>query len=146
MRNNLKYGGFWIRFAASMVDSILALAIIMPFLTLVYDQKYFINFILTWIFPFIVVVVFWKYKSATPGKMLFRLIIVDAKTLQKPTTAQLIIRYFSYYVSTIPFCLGFLWIAFDPRKQGWHDKIASTLVIKNPHPSPLPEGEGKITR
>jgi uncharacterized RDD family membrane protein YckC len=139
MNNDIKYGGFWIRLAASMVDSILALAIILPILTLVYGPEYFtspapirgpIDLILTWIFPFLAIVIFWKCKSATPGKMLFNLIIVDAKTLQKPTTAQLIIRYFSYYVSTIPFCLGFLWIAFDSRKQGWHDKIAGTLVIK----------------
>jgi uncharacterized RDD family membrane protein YckC len=28
--------------------------------------------------------------------------------------------------------LGFLWIAFDDRKQGWHDKIAGTVVIRKP--------------
>jgi uncharacterized RDD family membrane protein YckC len=26
--------------------------------------------------------------------------------------------------------LGFLWIAFDRRKQGWHDKIAGTVVVQ----------------
>jgi uncharacterized RDD family membrane protein YckC len=25
--------------------------------------------------------------------------------------------------------LGFIWIAFDKRKQGWHDKLAGTVVI-----------------
>ena len=28
--------------------------------------------------------------------------------------------------------VGFLWVAFDPRKQGWHDKMAGTLVIRKP--------------
>jgi uncharacterized RDD family membrane protein YckC len=54
----------------------------------------------------------------------------DAKTLGKPSTGQLIGRYLAYYVSTLPLCLGFLWVAFDKRKQGWHDRIAGTLVIK----------------
>ena len=34
------------------------------------------------------------------------------------------------FVSFIALCLGFLWVAWDPKKQGWHDKIAGTEVIK----------------
>jgi len=34
-------------------------------------------------------------------------------------------------VSTIFFYLGFIWIAFNRRKQGWHDKIAGTYVVKD---------------
>ena len=26
--------------------------------------------------------------------------------------------------------IGFLWIACDPRKQGWHDKMANTVVVR----------------
>jgi hypothetical protein len=33
-----------------------------------------------------------------------------------------------YLVSNI-FYLGFIWVAFDGKKQGWHDKIAGTVVI-----------------
>ena len=33
-------------------------------------------------------------------------------------------RYFAYYLSTIVFLLGFIWVGFDARKQGWHDKLA----------------------
>jgi len=39
-------------------------------------------------------------------------------------------RYFGYYVSGLILALGFIWIAFDKRKQGWHDKLAGTLVIR----------------
>ncbi len=46
-------------------------------------------------------------------------------------------RYLGYFASTIPLCLGFLWIAFDKRKQGWHDKLAGTVVIR------AQRGEGK---
>jgi uncharacterized RDD family membrane protein YckC len=32
----------------------------------------------------------------------------------------------------LPLCLGFLWVAFDARKQGWHDKIGGSVVIVEP--------------
>jgi len=39
-----------------------------------------------------------------------------------------------YLISALIFYLGFIWIAFDRKKQGWHDKIAGTCVIKiNPY-------------
>jgi len=40
------------------------------------------------------------------------------------------LRWVGYFLSGLIFYLGFLWIAFDGRKQGWHDKIAGTCVIK----------------
>ena len=39
------------------------------------------------------------------------------------------LRWVGAIVSGLVFMLGFVWIAFDGRKQGWHDKIAATLVI-----------------
>ena len=44
-------------------------------------------------------VLFWMFRSATPGKMLVSAVIVDAKTLGKPSTGQLIGRYLAYYAS-----------------------------------------------
>lgn len=78
----------------------------------------------------ILIVAFWIARSATPGKMVFSAVIADAKTLGKPTNAQLIVRYLGYYVSILGLMLGFVWIAFDKRKQGWHDKLAGTVVIR----------------
>lgn len=80
--------------------------------------------------PAILIVGFWIWKSATPGKMVISAKIVDAKTLGVPGTGQLIVRYIGYFISAFVLCIGFLWVAFDKRKQGWHDKIAGTLVIK----------------
>jgi uncharacterized RDD family membrane protein YckC len=57
-------------------------------------------------------------------------IIVDARTGGKPSTRQFIIRYLGYYVSMIPLMLGILWVGFDARKQGWHDKMAGTVVVR----------------
>jgi len=62
--------------------------------------------------------------------MIVRAKIVDARTGGKPSTGQLIGRYFGYYLSMIPLFLGFIWVAFDKRKQGWHDKLAGTVVIR----------------
>jgi uncharacterized RDD family membrane protein YckC len=44
-------------------------------------------------------------------------------------------RYLGYFVSTIPFGLGLFWIGWDKRKQGWHDKLAGTVVIRAPRHS-----------
>lgn len=56
--------------------------------------------------------------------------IVDARTGQPASTGQLIGRYFAYFVAMLPLFLGIVWVAFDKRKQGWHDKLAGTVVVK----------------
>ena len=80
--------------------------------------------------PAIAVILFWIYRQATPGKMAIGAKIVDAKTGGKPSTGQLIGRYLAYYVSIIPLFLGIIWVGIDARKQGFHDKLAGTLVIR----------------
>jgi len=42
-----------------------------------------------------------------------------------------VLRYLGFYVSGIFLSLGFLWAAYDARRQGWHDKIARTYVIES---------------
>ena len=88
------------------------------------------DFLISWILPIFVVVLFWMYRQATPGKMVIRARIVDAKTGEKPTTGQYIVRYFAYFPSYLLLGLGILWVAFDKRKQGWHDKLAGTVVVR----------------
>ena len=65
----------------------------------------------------------------TPGKMLLGLRVIQVSG--DPITPGIaFLRWVGYLISGPLFCLGFLWIAFDGRKQGWHDKIAATLVIR----------------
>lgn len=71
------------------------------------------DFLINWIFP------------AIGAK------IVDAKTGGKPSTGQLIGRYLGYYVSIIPLFLGLIWVGIDARKQGFHDKLGGTLVVRS---------------
>ena len=66
----------------------------------------------------------------TPGKMLLGLRVIQASG-EPMTPGIAFLRWVGYLISGPVFCLGFLWIAFDGRKQGWHDKIAATLVIRD---------------
>jgi uncharacterized RDD family membrane protein YckC len=144
--SNMEYAGFWIRTGAALIDSILMLIIVFPVMTLIYGQEYWIggslllgfwDFIFNYLLPAIAVILFWIYKSATPGKMALKLTIVDAKTGKKPSTGQLVGRYFAYYVSILPLLMGIIWVGIDKRKQGWHDKLAGTVVIRNTVPEPV---------
>ncbi|AOT08903.1 RDD family protein [Pseudoalteromonas luteoviolacea] len=130
--------GFWPRFWASMVDTIVIVLITLPLAHLVYGEAFWgsgrvapleSDFLISYILPLVVVILFWLYKSATPGKMVIDAKIVDVKTGANLTTKQSLIRYIAYYVSLIPLGIGFLWVAWDPKKQGWHDKVAGTVVI-----------------
>jgi uncharacterized RDD family membrane protein YckC len=136
---DLEYVGFWARTVAALIDSVLVLLVIMPVIYWIYGPSYFeapqsmaapVDVLLNWVFPALAVILFWFYRQATPGKMIIGARIVDATTAQPPSTGQLIGRYFGYYVSMIPLFLGMLWVAFDPRKQGWHDKLAGTVVVR----------------
>ncbi len=135
-----EYVGFWPRVGASIIDTILMLIVCLPLVTWVYGAEYWVSqriiagpadFLITWVLPAVAVLLFWIYRQATPGKMMIAAKIVDAKTGGKPSTGQLIGRYLAYYVSTIPLLLGFIWVAFDAKKQGWHDKLAGTLVVRS---------------
>jgi uncharacterized RDD family membrane protein YckC len=137
--NDVEYVGFWARVGASVIDSILAGVIIVPILTAVYGKAYWssesliqgpVDFLVSWVLPAIAVILFWMARQATPGKMVIGARIVDAKTGERPSTGQLIGRYFGYYVSMIPLFLGMMWVGWDSRKQGWHDKLAGTVVVR----------------
>ncbi len=74
-------------------------------------------------------IICWKLWSATPGKLLFRMKIVDADTEQPMTNRQMIIRGLGYIPSCALLFMGVFWIGLNKRKQGWHDLMANTVVI-----------------
>jgi len=140
------YAGFWIRLGASLIDSILMLVVLIPIALMFFGPEDLqalesaegnpaslgiLGFFLNYILPAVAVILFWAYKSATPGKMLLGLKIVDAKTNENMSLGQMVIRYVGYYPSMLVVGLGFIWAAFDSKKQGWHDKLAGTVVIRN---------------
>lgn len=71
----------------------------------------------------------WILKSAKIGKMPLKEKVEDVKTRKPALSLQFIVRYQGYYVSALPLGLGFIWIAFDKKKQGWHDKIVCIFVV-----------------
>jgi len=89
------------------------------------------DFLINWLLPAVAVILFWIYRQATPGKMAIGAKIVDAKTGGKASTGQLIGRYLAYYVSILPLMLGIIWVGIDAKKQGFHDKLAGTLVVRS---------------
>jgi uncharacterized RDD family membrane protein YckC len=154
--SQFEYVGFWARLVASLVDTVLLGMLIYPVLTMIYGSEYWTEYlaplsaalsgsmdalaptpshgpadvIVSWLLPAVAIVVFWIARQATPGKMLIGAKIVDAETGAPLTRRQAIGRYLGYYVSLFGFGLGFFWVAWDPRKQGWHDKLAGTVVIR----------------
>ncbi|MDI7266404.1 MAG: protein kinase [Myxococcota bacterium] len=135
------YVGFWARLLAHLLDTLLLAALTTPLLVSIYGWEYFgedapwlprgwPDVVVSWILPAAAVILLWKVRQATPGKMAIGAVIVDAHTGGKPSTGQLVGRYLGYFLSALPCCLGFVWVAFDPRKQGWHDKLAGTLVVR----------------
>ena len=75
-------------------------------------------------------VYFWTNSGATPGKMVMGLKVVSAETGGLIDVRAAILRYVGYIVSIISLGVGFLWVVWNPEKQGWHDKIAKTRVIR----------------
>jgi uncharacterized RDD family membrane protein YckC len=156
--STLEFAGFWSRLAAALID-IFALAVISSIIFLIFAPYQWFGFSGFWgtgdvfeepvwrALPYLVggnllslivniayFVGFWLRRGQTPGKMLMniKLVRTDASNL---TFSIALLRYLGYIVSGAIFFIGFLWIAFDNHKQGFHDKIAETYVVKIPEAS-----------
>jgi uncharacterized RDD family membrane protein YckC len=77
---------------------------------------------------------FWMLAGQTPGKRLMGVRVVRSDG-QRLHLGNAIRRELAYVLSGLLF-LGYLWILFDNRRQGWHDKLAGTIVVYS-----WPEGE-----
>jgi len=148
-----KYAGFWRRLVAYLIDStiitivffVLFMIATMAFVfgslsgnssewlaDLMDPTKAFSILIFTWIFYAAMMIAYFTYfhgtTGRTPGKMLLGLQVLSAAGT--PISFDIaFLRAVGYLVSGALFNLGFIWAAFDKRKQGWHDKIAGTVVI-----------------
>ena len=145
---DVEYAGFWIRVCAAIIDTLIIMVITLPLLVSIYGWKYLdsnkmivgpADFLISWVFPSVAVIWFWTQKQATPGKAVLSLRVLDAESGKNLSIGQSIGRYLRYFVSVIPLGLGLLWVGLDSRKQGWHDKLAHTVVVraKNRGPEPV---------
>jgi uncharacterized RDD family membrane protein YckC len=141
--NTVIYAGFWIRVGASLIDMVVYLVLTAPALIAVYGWSYYdfedvthgfiagpADLIISWIIPMIATIYLWVKYRATPGKMLLSLKVVKADTGAALTFEEGIYRYLGYFVSALPLMAGYFVIAFDPKKQGWHDKIVRSVVVR----------------
>jgi uncharacterized RDD family membrane protein YckC len=146
-----RYGGFWIRFVAVIIDGIIVsipvfilgvilgvaaavasnasgnsnssganaattgVGLLVELIGVVISIGYFIYF--------------WG-RGQTLAMRLFHLRVADATTGQPIGYGRAALRYVGYLLSAIVCYIGLIWAAFDSRKQGWHDKIASTVVLQ----------------
>lgn len=133
------YAGFWVRVGATLIDALLLMLITGPIMTAYYGVGYWayeglvmgwVDFLVSYLLPAVLVIWLWTMLDATPGKMALGVRILDEDNGASPTHAQYVVRYLSYFVSIIPMMLGILWVGFDRRKQGWHDKLAGTVVVR----------------
>jgi uncharacterized RDD family membrane protein YckC len=119
--------GFWIRMAALFIDIVLVSIIVSVLNTP--------NSI--WIVALAGYgALMWKIKGTTIGGIVCGLKVVrrDGGELNWDTA---IVRALGCLLSMVVCGLGFLWIVFDEDRQGWHDKIAGTLVVRTPRPESL---------
>jgi uncharacterized RDD family membrane protein YckC len=140
-----RYAGFWIRVFANVLDVLwmgavnMALAVALG-AWLAVSPPGSIGSVSagvseavaqgTAVFLAVLVIAFWIVEGATPSKMMCGLRIIDAASGGHPTAWQCIGRYFMGLIALALVGIGYLWIAIDARKQGWHDKVVRTLVVR----------------
>lgn len=132
------WAGFWIRLGAFWMDSLIILMLAMFLGSLTYSTALgdllFPNIDKTILFLLLLFIFYHalflgRFKT-TPGKGFFGLSIIPSKDSERFGYSETFLRTLSYFISGLPMGTGFLWIAFDTYKQGWHDKIAKTSVLK----------------
>jgi uncharacterized RDD family membrane protein YckC len=135
-----RYAGFWIRVVAFILDSIVVAVISAALAPLAgggavvqtstgVTINYGAGGVQTLV-GLVYFIGFWAWRGQTPGMIPFNLRVVMADTGQKPDIVRALLRYVGLFISFLVLLLGVIWVAFDARKQGWHDKIASTLVVR----------------
>jgi uncharacterized RDD family membrane protein YckC len=120
--------GFWERMGAAFLDVVL----------IGVATRFGFHFLGP--FSFLVAVAYfaglWTWRGTSIGGIVLGLKVVRMDG-QPVTFAVALVRALAAAFSVIVLFLGFLWIAWDPDKQGWHDKIAGTVVLKLPRGMPL---------
>ncbi len=132
----VKYAGFWIRFLALMVDSLIVTIVLIP-LSIVWavssvfmgELGGIVSQIFSLIGPWLYYILFTHYKGATPGKMFFGL-TVKSDTFQNLSIGRIIIREtIGKIISTLILLIGYIMAAFTEKKQTLHDMMVHSVVI-----------------
>lgn len=136
-----QYAGFWVRFLALLIDVIvlgLFTTILAPLFGLgpsvaVEDNRFEVDYATNaagTLVGLLYFIGFWALRGQTVGMIPFNLQVVRAVDGTRIDWVRGLLRYAGFIISIIPVFLGLIWAAFDSRKQGWHDKIADTVVVR----------------
>jgi uncharacterized RDD family membrane protein YckC len=123
-REFVELAGLGQRFVAALVDGFIV-SIITGFLSRFGGAGFGLSFVITLAYTWYFLT---RQNGQTPGKMLMHIRVVK-KDGSQVDDATAIVRYIGYYISCI-IVIGVLWAFWDDNKQGWHDKVANTLVVK----------------
>ena len=144
----MTYAGFWRRVGAMMVDSLIYSVLIALILGPKYVDSSFwsLEGIISNGIALSLTIVLWVRYLGTPGKLLLGCLVVDADSGERMTVRQAMIRYLGYFVSIFTLGIGFLWVAWDKRKQGFHDKMANTVVVYNGNVDVFDESQKSLSQ
>ena len=123
----LAFGGFWLRVGAYIIDVIL-LGIVGSILSLVLGVAGQAMAVLIYIVYFIGL---WGTAGQTIGMMLLGLHVVRDVDGGKIRWGTAVLRLVGLFVAFACLYIGVIWVAFDSRKRGWHDRIGGTVVVRN---------------
>lgn len=144
----LTKAGFWIRCIAYILDQIILSAIGLVFFLVghlglsigAYVHTGILSFedlaaafLPTYIAMKCMEIAYFTYFHGRTGQTLGKMwcgLKVVATNGQVISYRRAFLRWAGYVFSSLIFYLGFLWVALDRNHQGWHDKLASTYVIK----------------
>ena len=140
----LTYGGFWVRTDALLIDLLITSLWALPFRAawraVAPDPAVLGSIRLSGV---VVIVVTWAYfvvatgtTGGTLGKLVVGLRVTEVGFARPDWITVLFREVVGRVLVAASLGIGYLWAAFDPRKQGWHDKIADTVVVKRVHVVP----------
>ena len=121
----IEYMGFWIRFAAWVIDLIVLVAInaVLAVIGLV-NIAFFTGFVYG--------VLFIGLTGQTPGKIALGIKVVNGQG-EVPGIGRAALREIvGKFISAIVILLGYFWIGWDREKRGWHDHLSGTYVVRAP--------------
>ncbi len=131
--------GFGLRYGAWMFDFLITLIAMMAFTFIVTavsrrsvvgsNTDLMIVAALTLLLFVLNFVVFAGINGQSAGMRILGIRIMRLDGLPFTARDAVVRHLLGYPLSMAAFCLGFLWMLWDPRQQGWHDKLARTLVV-----------------
>jgi uncharacterized RDD family membrane protein YckC len=142
MTGTTTYAGFWRRVVAVIIDGLILSVVTVPLTLAVGAGDTYAEAARSSAASSVSAVVTWLYyalmessaRQATLGKMALGIIVTDIEG-RRIGFGKATGRHFAKILSALILGIGFLMVAFTQRKQGLHDILARTLVIRGQAPS-----------